>query len=210
MRERFSICGQHGTAHFSRREVIQVLTGGAVGIGWSRRIFGQQASSAVQGLMPLNRFPRMMQESIGAKVAESEGRSIARLAGLKTKEDAEAHVKATRARIAECFGTFPERTPLKPRVTKVVEREAYKIETVIFESRPGFLVTANLYVPKGKKFPLPGVVGSCGHSANGKAAAGKSRSIPRSPPRCPEASFRAVSMPTGRLAPRHGISCLKT
>ena len=30
-------------------------------------------------------------------------------------------------------------------------------------------MSANLYVPKGRRFPLPGVVGSCGHSANGKA-----------------------------------------
>src|SRR5690606_37517046 len=43
------------------------------------------------------------------------------------------------------------------------------IEKVIFESRPGFLVTANLYLPKGRSFPRPGVVGSCGHSVNGKA-----------------------------------------
>src|SRR5690606_4703665 len=28
----------------------------------------------------------------------------------------------------------------------------------------------NLYIPKGRQFPLPGVVGSCGHSLNGKAA----------------------------------------
>jgi dienelactone hydrolase len=45
----------------------------------------------------------------------------------------------------------------------------YTIENVIFESRPGFLVTANLYIPKGRSFPLPGVVASCGHSDNGKA-----------------------------------------
>src|SRR6185295_18915733 len=61
------------------------------------------------------------------------------------------------------------KTPLNPRVTGTVERDAYKIENVIFESRPGFLVTANLYVPSGRKFPLPGVVGVCGHSDNGKA-----------------------------------------
>ncbi len=28
----------------------------------------------------------------------------------------------------------------------------------------------NLYIPKGRKFPLPGVVGTCGHSTNGKCA----------------------------------------
>ena len=53
-------------------------------------------------------------------------------------------------------------------MTKVVERDAYKIENVLFESRPGFLVSANLYIPKGRSFPLPGVVASCGHSDNGK------------------------------------------
>ena len=154
----------------SRRELLQVSAAGVAGAAWAERLFGQQASSAVQGLTPLNRFPRMMQEHIGAQVMEAEQTSIARLAALKMKAEAEAHVTATRARIAECFGPFPEKTPLKPRVIKVVEREAYKIENVIFESRPGFLVTANLYVPKGRKFPLPGVVGSCGHSVNGKAA----------------------------------------
>ena len=159
---------QHSS--LSRRELLRVSAAGVAGAVWAERLFAQPAGSAAQGLTPLNRFPRMMQEYIGAKVAEAEGRSIARLAALKTKEDAEAHVKLVRSLIAECFGPFPEKTPLKPRVTKVVEREAYKIENVIFESRPGFLVTANLYVPKGRKFPLPGVVGSCGHSVNGKAA----------------------------------------
>jgi hypothetical protein len=39
------------------------------------------------------------------------------------------------------------------------ERDEYKIEKVVFESRPGFLVTGNLCVPKGGKVPRPGVAG---------------------------------------------------
>ncbi len=159
---------QHSS--LSRRELLQTSAAGLAGAAWAERLFAQQGGSAAQPLVPLNRFPRMMQEYVGAKVAESEGRSLARLAAVKTKADAEAHVKLVQSLIADCFGPFPEKTPLKPRVTKVVERDAYKIEHVIFESRPGFLVTANLYVPNGRKFPLPGVVGSCGHSVNGKAA----------------------------------------
>ena len=154
----------------SRRDLLRSSAAGLAGVVWAERLFAQQGGSAAPALAPLNRFPRMMQEYLGAKVAEAEQKSIARLAALKTKEDAESHVKATRARIADCFGPFPEKTPLKSRVTGVVERDVYKIEKVIFESRPNFLVTANLYVPKGRKFPLPGVVGSCGHSVNGKAA----------------------------------------
>ncbi|MHC4431258.1 MAG: hypothetical protein ACYTBS_05410 [Planctomycetota bacterium] len=91
-----------------------------------------------------------------------------RRAALMTRADAEAYVRQVREKIQQSFGPWPEKTPLKPRVTGTVERDAYKIENIIFESRPNFLVTANLYIPKGRAFPLPGVVGTCGHSATGK------------------------------------------
>ena len=74
-----------------------------------------------------------------------------------------------RSKIRESFGPFPEKTPLKAQVTGVVERDSYRIENILFESRPGMIVSANLYVPKSRPFPLPGVVGTCGHSHNGKA-----------------------------------------
>ncbi len=103
-----------------------------------------------------------------ARAAEKVGNFVR--ASLQTKADGERYIAEVRRKIAQCFGPFPEKTPLNAKITGKVERDAYTIEKVIFESRPGFLVTANLYIPKGKKFPLPGVVGSCGHSTNGKAA----------------------------------------
>ena len=125
---------------------------------------------AHETLPPFNRFPRMVQEYFVDRVREIERASLENKAALKTKADAEAYVRWVQKKTRECFGPFPERTPLKPRITGTVERDEYKIENVIFESRPNFLVTANLYIPKGRRFPLPGVVGTCGHSANGKAA----------------------------------------
>jgi dienelactone hydrolase len=127
-------------------------------------------SPAKPTLVPLNRFSRMVHEDFVEQVRAAQAKGIAAKAALKTKADAEAYVKLVQQKIRRCFGPEPERTPLNPRVTGVVERDAYRIEKVIFESRPGFLVTANLYVPKGRKLPMPGVVGSCGHSVNGKAA----------------------------------------
>jgi cephalosporin-C deacetylase-like acetyl esterase len=127
-------------------------------------------TAGVTALEPLNRFPRMMQEWLVEQVRASGQRRDKALAALKTKADAEAYVKSVRERIMKCFGPFPEKTPLNAKVTGVVERDVYNIEKVIFESRPGFFVTANVYVPKGRKSPMPGVVGSCGHSLNGKAA----------------------------------------
>ena len=127
------------------------------------------ASSNSDSVKPLNRFPRMVQEYFVKSVRRIENRANERRADLKTKADAEAYVHDVREKIQQSFGPWPEKTPLKSRITGVVERDAYKIENIIFESRPGFLVTANLYIPKGRPFPLPGVVGTCGHSATGKA-----------------------------------------
>ena len=130
----------------------------------------QASSSNSDSLTPLNRFPRMVQEYFVKSVRRVEQHANQRRAALKTRADAETYVQDVRERIQQSFGPWPEKTPLKARITGVVERDDYKIEKIIFESRPNFLVTANLYVPKGRKFPLPGVVGTCGHSSNGKAS----------------------------------------
>ena len=107
-----------------------------------------------------NRFPRMVQEYFVRRVREVEAEADRVREALKTGEDAGRYVALVREKVRQCFGPFPEKTPLNARVTGVVERDAYRIEKVVFESRPGFLVTANLYVPTGRTFPLPGVVGS--------------------------------------------------
>jgi cephalosporin-C deacetylase-like acetyl esterase len=128
------------------------------------------ASSSREPPATLNRFPHMVQEYFVEQVRRVDADVDRRYAGLASPEEAEAYVRAVREKIDSCFGPWPDKTPLNARVTSVVERDQYRIENVIFESRPGFLVTGNLYVPKGRSFPLPGVVGSCGHSSNGKAA----------------------------------------
>ncbi len=128
------------------------------------------SSSSSDSLTPLNRFPRMVQEYFVKSLHRVEQQANQRRAALKTQADAEIYVKDVREKIQQSFGPWPEKTPLKPRITGIIERDQYKIEKIIFESRPNFLVTANLYVPKGRKFPLPGIVGTCGHSSNGKAA----------------------------------------
>jgi cephalosporin-C deacetylase-like acetyl esterase len=128
------------------------------------------ASAADDDYEPLNRFPRMVHEFFVRQVRESGERHLQKLNRLKSKADAENYVRDARARIRQAFGGEPERTPLNSRVTGTVERDSYRIENVIFDSRPGFPVTANLYLPTGVPRPLPAVVGTCGHSTNGKAA----------------------------------------
>jgi len=130
----------------------------------------QSASEAKKSFVSLNRFPRMVQEYFVGEVRRIAKQSEKQRSGLQSKSQAQKYVQQVRSKIQQSFGPWPAKIPLNPRITGVLERDTYKIEKVIFESRPGFLVTANLYIPKNRKFPLPGVVGTCGHSWNGKAA----------------------------------------
>ena len=126
------------------------------------------AAQDAPGLPRLNRYPRMVHEYFVERIGAIRERQLQRFSALKSKKEATAYVQEVRGKIQQSFGPMPERTPLKARVTGIVQRDQYRIEKVIFESRPGFLVTANLYLPSGRgKFP--GVVGTCGHSRNGKA-----------------------------------------
>lgn len=71
----------------------------------------------------------------------------------------------------EMIGGLPAAdTPINARVTGGFRRKGYRVENVIFESQPGFRVTANLYLPDGPG-PFPAVLGVAGHSNNGKASA---------------------------------------
>jgi dienelactone hydrolase/pimeloyl-ACP methyl ester carboxylesterase len=154
-------------AALTRRRLLRTLaasTAAVPAISWFRG-----TSVFADEIQPLNRFPRMVHEFFVRQVRLNERRHLRALGQLKTKADAEAYVRSAQERIRQSFGPEPERTPLNARVTKTVNRDAYTIENVIFESRPGFPVTANLYLPKERSGKLPAVVGTCGHSSNGKA-----------------------------------------
>ncbi|MFN9740913.1 MAG: alpha/beta hydrolase family protein [Acidobacteriota bacterium] len=151
----------------SRREWIGLASFGVAGLARGGSGFG-----GTPELTPLNRFPRMLQEYYVARVREIERVGLARKQALRTRADALAYQRDIRQRVRDCFGPLPEKTPLRAQITGTVERESYRIEKILFESRPGLLVTGNLYLPrrpKGASGRLPGVIATCGHSNNGKA-----------------------------------------
>jgi dienelactone hydrolase len=76
-----------------------------------------------------------------------------------------------RATLWKLIGGQLERTPLNARTTGTFEREGYRVEKVVYESRPQLFISANLYVPATGKPPFPGVLFQMGHSGMGKAYA---------------------------------------
>ena len=81
------------------------------------------------------------------------------------KEDWQKRAEYLRQQVLIAAGLWP--MPPKPELKAVihgkVERDDYTVEKVFFQSHPGFYVTGNLYRPKGKTGPFPGVLSPHGH-----------------------------------------------
>ena len=106
-------------------------------------------------------------------VREREAARKKAIAKLRTREDILSRAAWARAQLLELTGLqrLPSRTPLNPRVTPGFELDGCRVEHVVFESRPGLFVTANLYLPEslGRGEKIPAVLHCCGHAAIGKA-----------------------------------------
>ena len=92
------------------------------------------------------------------------------VAVVRDEASARARQADVRSRILSLIGGLPDyRGPLNARVTKTITREGFAIDHVLFESLPGYYVTANLYRPDGAG-RHPAILMSMGHWDSGKAA----------------------------------------
>lgn len=65
----------------------------------------------------------------------------------------------------EMIGPFPEKTPLNAQVQRVITKKNFKVEQIVFESQPGFYVTASFFLPQADH-KLPTILFCSGHSMN--------------------------------------------
>ena len=105
----------------------------------------------------------------GADIAR-RGEAVAKIQSRAQAEQRRAWVRSTVLRL---IGGLPgRRTPLDARVIGTVPEQGFHVERVIYDSLPGFHVTADLYLPDhppawpGGRFPA--VVWTPGHSPSGK------------------------------------------
>ena len=111
---------------------------------------------------PLLRWmDRIAQEQLQAREAA--------VAAVRTVADAEQRKKVVRQKILNALGGLPSYDgPLNAKVTGQIQADGYVIEKVIYQSLPGYYVTANLYRPN-RPGRYPGVLLQAGHTQEGKA-----------------------------------------
>ena len=84
-------------------------------------------------------------------------------AEIQTAAAMEARNAFVREKFREMLRAFPPRNPLNPIVVKVLKRDGYRVENLLFHSRPDFWDDGNLYVRTTGRGPFPAIISPCGH-----------------------------------------------
>lgn len=66
-------------------------------------------------------------------------------------------------RMAAGLYPWPEKTPLNTKIENVGDFEGYSVRKIMFESRPGFWSTGNLYLPNPLQGKAPAILNFLGH-----------------------------------------------
>ena len=108
----------------------------------------------------------MLEKSLRARMksaAEEEKRAWQK---VKTADDWKQFRDKRLTALLNSIGPLPERTPLKTVVTRRNNSgEGFVIENLVYESRPGLAVTANLYLPEKPSGKIPAIVVVHSHHA---------------------------------------------
>ncbi len=113
-------------------------------------------------------YSRVLPDYLRGLAARAYSRRNAEIEKLTTPEAVRRRQSWTRDAFWKLAGGKPERTPLNVKITGQFDRQGYRVEKLIYESRPEMHIPGNLYVPSGRG-PFPGVLFQMGHSLNGKA-----------------------------------------
>jgi dienelactone hydrolase len=141
----------------SRREFLSLGVAAAAGVAW--------------GEAPRREGVHIHQQLL-AEAGRLEKERRDRFAGIKTKAELEKLQKNLRNRFLGLLDGLPEAKEVPPvKKTGRIEADDYQIEKLVFESFPGYFVSALLYLPAKRDGRVPGILSPCGHSAAGKAAA---------------------------------------
>jgi len=90
-----------------------------------------------------------------------------RVSRLKTRTEWLNRREEIRKKLSETLSPFPEKTRLNAKIQGIIDKDGYRIEKIIYESLPGYYVTAALYIPEGIRKKAPAIFYACGHSEEG-------------------------------------------
>jgi len=103
--------------------------------------------------------PRMLSQDAYGRIKTANQRESEAWRTLATLKDWEAYKEPRLKALRESIGAATDvPKDLHVRVTKTLEGRGHRVENLVYESRPGLLVSANLYSPEPARESTPGIV----------------------------------------------------
>jgi cephalosporin-C deacetylase-like acetyl esterase len=104
-------------------------------------------------------LPRMLSRDARARIEQANQRESKAWSEIKTRADWEAYRDLKIRALRDSLGA-DEPFPPEPKiwVTRTLDGQGHRVEDLVYESKKGLLVTANLYVPVPERPSMPGIV----------------------------------------------------
>ena len=101
-------------------------------------------------------FPQMLFKDARKRRDAANRRDFKAWKAVRSRADWERFRDPRLRALRAALGTFPPAPrDLEVRVTGTLEGDGHRVEKLVFESRPGLWVTANLYLPQKAERPMP-------------------------------------------------------
>jgi dienelactone hydrolase len=102
----------------------------------------------------------MLRQYIRQRLQAANDQSSAAWRAVRTREDWERFIAPRRAALDASLGSLLSREslPLQMHVTRTIGGDGLAIDNVVFNSRPGLWITANLYRPVPARQAMPGIL----------------------------------------------------
>jgi dienelactone hydrolase len=114
-------------------------------------------------------YPGCLPAYLRGLASAAREKRLREMALLTTPKAIERRQRWVRQTLIRLIDGLPEKTDLNARRVGMFERSGYIVEKLVYESRPNYYVSANLYRPTSGNGPFPGVLFQLGHGAVGKA-----------------------------------------
>ncbi len=113
----------------------------------------------LRGTLSRKPMAAMLSRYVEAELREANHRDRQAWNAVTTKADWEEMRDRRLAALRTSLGQFPEvAEDLKVRVVRTTSGDGFHVDNLLFESRPGIMVTANLYRPAKPSSSMPGLV----------------------------------------------------
>ena len=101
----------------------------------------------------------MLERDLRRRHEAANRRDAAAWAQLTSRDDWERYLAPRLEALRASLGRFPSPpSKLRTWTTGSVDGDRFRIENVLFESRPGVMVTANLYLPSPRRDRMPAIL----------------------------------------------------